>query len=234
MGKFVLTAEIEKAIRQDGMVGCVIYGPMRIGKSVFALKTLYQLYGNWDDVLAHTVFRLEDMVGLIEQAMGKDQKVKAVLWDDAGVYGGRMRYFENRTLIQYLENLLDTIGLSLHALLMTSPSVLSLLKCLRTYEFYRIKIYRDTGQRRYAIAYMSTLLPSGTRLIHRKWRDNYTCRLPDDVWKEYLVRRQGYLREAISQLKSLAHARSRATDMEPYPDNAYPGNGHDDLIDEEV
>jgi len=205
--KFVLTGQIEQAIRQDGMVGCVIYGPQRQGKSSYGLQVLYQVYGNWPDVLSHTLFRLEDVIALIEQAIETDTKVKALLWDDAGIHAGRLKYFSNRNLVEYLENLLDTCGLYVHALLMTSPSVLSLLKCLRTYEFYRTKIYRrDSSYGRFAVSYSSTLLPSGTRLIHRKFRDNYCVKLPDDVWAEYLTKRRGYLKEAVSQLKNLAHS----------------------------
>ena len=226
MKKFVLTGQIEGAIRQDGMLGCVVYGPQRLGKSSYAMQVMHQIYGNWPDVLRNTLFRLEDVIAIIEQAMETDTKVKAVLWDDAGIHAGRLKYFSNRNLVEYLENLLDTCGLYVHALLMTSPSVLSLLKCLRTYEFYRTKVYRrDNGYGRFAVSYSSTLLPSGTRLIHRKFRDNYNCKLPDDIWKEYLVKRQGYLREAVSQLKGLAKAQSQ-----PVTKCSHDGDDLDDSL----
>jgi len=205
--KFVLTGEIEKAIKQDAFLGIIVYGPMRVGKSSYALQTLYQVYHDWDLVLDNTIFRLEDLIAMIERAMETETKVPAVIWDDAGVFGNRLAYFRNRQLVEYLEDLVDTIGLYLHALLMTSPSVLSLLKALRTFEFYRAKCYRrDAGYGRYAVSYMATLLPSGSRLIHRRWRDNFNCRLPDPVWDKYVIKRRSYLKEAVSQLKNLAHS----------------------------
>jgi adenosyl cobinamide kinase/adenosyl cobinamide phosphate guanylyltransferase len=118
MGKFVLTGEIQKAIKEDAFLGCVVYGPMRVGKSSYAMQCLHQVYGNWEDVASHTVFRLEDMIHQIERAMDTNSKIPALLWDDAGVHGNRLRYFQNRQLCEYLEDLIDTIGLHLHALLM--------------------------------------------------------------------------------------------------------------------
>ena len=201
---FVLANHITEANNEGGFLGAIIYGPQRLGKSSYAAQVLYELYGSWDKVLDHFVFDLREVVDLLDNAVKSDKRIFALCWDDAGVHANRMRYFENRQLVQYLQNLFDVVGLNVGGFLMTTPSPSNLLKALRGYEFYRVKVFRrDTsGGRRRAIGYMSSLSPSGKRIIHRKFSDFYDVHLPDEFWKPYLIKRKSYLETALKGLKS--------------------------------
>jgi len=202
--KFVLSGLIDKSISSGGFTGAIIYGAQRLGKSSYAAQVMYDIYKDWEVVNAHTLFELTDVVDLLYTAMKERRRIPVINWDDAGVFGNKMRYFEDRSLVQYLQNLTDVVGLSLGCLLLTTPSPNNLLKALRGYEFYRCKIYpRDKYNGRTAVGYQSSLLPSGSRIIHRKFRDNYNVRLPDEFWKPYLVKRQGYLDVAITNLQGI-------------------------------
>lgn len=206
--KFVLSSQIDKAMREDGFVGCLIYGAQRLGKSSYSAQVLYDIYGDWDMVQSHILFNLEDVVGMLSQALKQRKKIPAVVWDDAGVHANKLLYFQERTLVQYMQNLFDVIGLNLGGLLITTPNPSNLLRAIRGYEWYRVKIYRrDNYNGRFAVAYQSVLLPSGSRLIKRMFKDNFNVRLPDPFWTEYLDKRQSYLEVGIAQLQALAEKR---------------------------
>lgn len=195
---FVMADKIRAATTGGGFVGFIVYGPQRIGKSSYALQSLKEVYGSWDLALKYTLFDIRDVIREIRGAVKSDVRLPAIMWDDCGVHGGKMLYFSNRKLTEYLQNLVDVIGINLGGLVMTTPSPSNLLKALRGYEFYRVKIFiRDGSGGRRAIGYMSSLLPSGTRIIHRKYSDFYNVQLPDDVWAKYLKKRKSYLAVAL-------------------------------------
>ena len=199
----VLSDKIQRACQTDGFVGAIIYGPQRIGKSSYSAKVLHEIYGSWDQVLDHFVFDLREVVDLLGKSVETETKIPALCWDDAGVHANKMIYFSNRQLVQYLQNLLDVIGLHLGSLVITTPSPSNLLRAVRGYEFYRIKIFRRDGYNgRYGVGYLSSLLPSGSRIIHRDFKDYFNVVLPDEFWEPYLVKRRSYLKTAVSQLRA--------------------------------
>jgi len=205
---FVLAQKIERALKDDGFQGCIVYGPQRLGKSSYCAKVMYQILGDWELVNRYMLFELSDVVELLETANRNREKLPVICWDDAGIHANKLVYFQDRLLVQYLSNLLDVIGLSLGGLLITTPSPLNLLRAIRGYEFMRVKVNRrDAYNGRVAIGYQAVLLPSGTRLIKREFKDNFNVMLPDDFWRTYLRKRQGYLDVAISKLRELARTK---------------------------
>jgi len=198
---FVLTRRIMKAYGGGDFVGAVIYGSQRIGKSSYALQVLHQVYEDWDRVLKYCLFDLRDVVNVLSDAVKKDVKIPALIWDDAGVHGNKMLYFSNRRLVEYLSDLLDVVGTHLGGLLITTPSPAKLLRVIRGYEFYRIKIFRrDESYGRIAVGYRLSLYPSGAMRIRRVFRDEYRVKIPDDVWDEYQKKRKSYLNVALKNL----------------------------------
>jgi hypothetical protein len=199
----VLAERILKAYRGGGFVGAIVYGKQRLGKSSYASKVLFDIYQDWDVVLNHMLFDLRDVVSVMSRAVKEGKRIPAICWDDCGVHGNKMLYFANRPLVQYLQNLIDVIGINLGGLILTTPSPNNLLRVLRGYEFYRVKIFSDGGTRRHATGYINSLLPSGTRLVHREFTDYYDVMLPDKFWKPYQEKRQRYLAYALANLESL-------------------------------
>jgi len=57
------------------------------GKSVFCLKKLVRLYGGWEKAREFIVFTVDEF----KQLLAKYESIKAVLWDDAGVWLGSSR-----------------------------------------------------------------------------------------------------------------------------------------------
>ena len=214
--KFVLSQKVSEAMSGGGFVGALIYGSQRLGKSSYAAQILYDIYGDWDVVNQHILFELSDVVKMLRLALKERRKIPAMVWDDAGIHANKLLYFQNRTLVQYLQNLLDVVGLYLGGLLITTPSPNNLLRAIRGYEWYRVKIYqRDKYNGRMAVGYQSILLPSGSRLIKRVFKDNYNVHLPEVFWQPYLVKRQGYLEAGIDNLERLLELHHPMMDAGP-------------------
>jgi len=202
--KFVLSTKIAKAIKDDAFIGGIIYGAQRLGKSSYAAQVMYEFYEDWGAVNEHILFRLEDVVAMLQDSLKARRKIPVLCWDDAGIHANKLIYFSERRYVQYLSNLLDVVGLYLGALLITTPSPMNLLAAIRGYEFYRLKVYRrDAYNGRFAVGYQSVLLPSGTRIIKREFKDNYNVRLPDEFWTQYLVKRETYLDEGLRKLQGI-------------------------------
>jgi hypothetical protein len=201
---FVLSKRISEAYNGGGFVGSVVYGPQRMGKSSYALQVLNEVYGNWNDALNYCLFSLEDVVKILRKGVMKDVKIPALVWDDAGVHAHSFLYFSNRRLVEYLSSLLDVVGTHLGGLLITTPNPQKLLKVIRGYEFFRVKVFKrnNSGGRR-AVGYFSSLLPSGTRIIRRVFSDFYDVQLPDSVWNRYSKKRKKYLDFALANLEQL-------------------------------
>jgi len=198
----VLAGLIKNAIKRDQFLGAIVYGPQRTGKSSYSAKVMYEVYGDWDMVNKMMLFRLEDVVEVIERATTTGVKVPVFCWDDCGVHGNNLLYFANRDLVMYLGDLLDVAGISVGSILMTTPSPEKLLKVVRGYEFLRVKVTnRDGSTGRRSVGYNSTLLPSGTRIIHRLYEDSFSVTLPDAYWRDYMVKRKGYLVDGLKRLR---------------------------------
>jgi len=80
---------IQSAIEHDGFLFIGILGDKGKGKSVTGLNLLYQVLGDWEKVLKHTIFTIQDFQNLdhrddLERYV--DGRVKIVLWDDFALH----------------------------------------------------------------------------------------------------------------------------------------------------
>lgn len=199
--EFILSKKVKRAVNTKSFEGAIVYGKQRVGKTSYGLQVLYDVYGDWEKVLEHVFFRLEDLVEFLRESHRKRQDIDAILWDDCGVYGSSGLWFSDRQMAEYLQNLIDVVGIRLGGLLMTTPNPENLLKCLRSYEFYRVKCIRHNQRdRRLAKGYKSILYPSGKLITPQDFRDYYNVMLPDDVYKVYEKTRESYLNEAMDNL----------------------------------
>ena len=191
-------------LSRPDMVGAVIYGMQRIGKTMYSLLVMYDLYGDWDEVLKNVFFDLEELLNAIKATVRDFEKgriLKVICWDDAGVHGSKYLFFSRRELAQYLQNLFDVVGLAVKAILITTPNPANILKAVRDYEFYRVQVMKLNDGNRIARGYRPILLPSGTVRMLKDFEDYYNIYIPSDVYKEYVEKRKGYLEEVVSNLE---------------------------------
>lgn len=201
--RFALTEYIQKSIDTQSFTGAIVFGKQRVGKSTYGLLTLKQIYGSWDKALDHVYFGTKEVLDLLEKSVKKEEEIKCFLWDDAGIHASKHLFFSDRKRAQMLQGLFDVLGLYVGGIILTTPTPMNLLKSLREYEFFRVKITRKNEYwGRNGLGYQNVLLPSGTQFIKKVFQDGFSCRLPDDVYEQYETRRKKYTEFAVGKLKS--------------------------------
>jgi len=197
----------KRIVYSSAMTGCIVFGGQRIGKSSYCLQVMYDIYRNWDDVLKYTFFKIEDLITALRAAIKNNYIIPCILLDDAAIGGSKQLYFTNKNLSMYLSALTDVMGTSVKGLLMSTPNPDSLLKTLRGYEFYRVKITKaNNGYLRIATGYKSVMLPSGTRLIKKEFKDPFNAIISDDAaYARYSTLRKSYLTDALDNLESVLY-----------------------------
>lgn len=169
----------------EGFIGSIVYGPRRLGKSIYALKNMmqiFQAYGcgedeAWDLSLLSLYFDprklLEDINWLAET-----MRVWPVLClDDAGCGVSGSIWFTDRGLYQGLGSVLDTIGTTTTGFLLTTPTFKKIVCMVRdATDFYRIEVKpsdRTKPRERIASAYGINVLPSGDiRIKSKSWAES--------------------------------------------------------------
>lgn len=223
---FVLS---EYIINRPEMIAAVIYGKQRLGKSMYALKVGYDIYEDWDKVLENTIFTMKDVVKTIGNAVKSDSVIPYLIWDDSGVYGSKYTFFTNKKTTLLLQGLFDVVGTAVKGFVMTTPNSGNLLKSIREYQFYRIKIIKaNSRQDRIAKGYSTDQWPSGTLRMHNDFEDHYNNIIPDDVYQRYIKTRKDYLRDSLKNLDDVLR------DMEEDPSSVGLVDNEIDNMYEEV
>lgn len=197
--RYVLSKRI---VASPSMTGVIVYGGQRLGKTSYALQVMNDIYQDWDVTLENTFFRLEDIIVYLRAAIKEDRLIPVLMWDDAGIHASKQLYFTKKNLTMYLQALMDVLGTVVKGLILTTPNPDSLLKSIRGYEFYRVKVTKaNSGYDRIATGYRSILLPSGTRNISKDFKDMYNAIIPDNrAYSEYQKLRKSYLTDALDNL----------------------------------
>lgn len=196
----LILAKKIKGVYPDGFGSYMVIGRRGIGKSSYALKCLYNAYvllgydedEAWKKALSSLQFSISEVITFLKRCVNKDEKELCLIWDDTRTFASGSQYHLNMKLCTQLGSLLDTVRTAINCLILTCPSSEGLLGILKTYDDYLIKIkYSDRGGfYRVATGYLWSTLPAGQKRIYTKFRDNYSCRLPDDIYKKYMVRRK--------------------------------------------
>jgi hypothetical protein len=182
-----------------------ITGCRNIGKTTYALvcsASVYEMLGHskkesWELSLGSLCFSIPEVVAYLKE--GLDDKKALLIWDDTRVHASGSVYFTNIRLVQQLIRLFDSIRTCCNNILLTAPSTKGLLTFLNTYDDYEVKVHLspDGGLYRLAKGYKWTTTPAGQRRVYKKFRDNYVCRMPNDIYIRYMKRRKDATKEAI-------------------------------------
>ncbi len=91
----LLASLIEFAYEKDKFIDALIFGKKGCGKSVYALITAYQVYRDWDLVFDHLIFNPLDALKKMKDALESNERIKVLVFDDAGLWLGRLEWWEN-------------------------------------------------------------------------------------------------------------------------------------------
>ena len=159
------------------------------GKSVFCLKRLLKVYGSWSEARKYVVFTAEELLQL-----ARGGGVRAVLWDDVGVWSHHCP----KGFRGYLPEVRERVG----RLYLTASGPSALPSWLRRELDYYVYIYRPHP-------FLGPTLPPGTARAYvlrgelRKYAEPeavITFRLHFPFYREYGQMREEYVSRALKLL----------------------------------
>lgn len=208
----IMTRMINTLYAQNEFKPFIVYGPLGIGKSSYAMKCVAEVYGgsdtlNWEAVKSHLVFHPRDFVDCCTKMIEKSQRDKVLIWDDAGLWLNSLEW--NSPFIRAVTKYFNVARTNWAAIILTSPLPTYVIKKIRGLpDAITIKIIKtsndvDNPQRcRRGKGYRFWIAPdmvkSGVRLI---FEDNFTAILPNKFYYWYQPVRDRYAKEAVSYMR---------------------------------
>lgn len=192
-----------------GYWGGVIRGPRERGKSSLCMHIAREVYqyvegltrdSAWERVLENILFTLseiDNMFKIIETIdwdnvldWQRNNTYLCKIWDDAGMHGGKFKYFTEVKTVEHLQGNMDVIRFIITGFLINTPQLEHLLGFLRGYRDHKIiKVaYTPEGKHPYnRIA--TTKIWREDRLGRWKlipsYATRFSCYVDDWVYEEY-------------------------------------------------
>jgi hypothetical protein len=216
-----------KVLREhpNGFCGCIVEGPRAIGKSAYCLQVSKEVYHTLHPelteieaymmALEYCLFDVDDVLRVLKKTRKERKVIPCVVWDDAGAFASSLLWFVDMEAVTQLKAVMDTIRTAVTGFIINCPDRGSLLRNLRNYDDYSVRILKDegggtgknniskeTGQpyrnyQRIARGYTSFKLQSGKRIFHTNFEDTFSCYLPVDIYRPYMEKRHMYLDKAV-------------------------------------
>lgn len=205
----VMSKKVLNAIENNSFESALVVGKRSIGKSSYSVKVAKEVYQTLYDITDKEAYRmaiesicfsLNDIITVMKKYHYQDRK-PIVIWDDAGAYGSGLRYHTHISEFAFLRGGMDTIRTVCAGLLLTAPNQKALIRFLRDYDDYIIRVVKIDGWYRMATGYNRTTLPSGKRVIRKLWQDRFSAYLPNNVYRTYMNLRDKYKDELIRELE---------------------------------
>jgi len=190
--------------------GALIVGRRGVGKSCYALRVAHEVFmlagdtpnDAWRKALSILKFEIGDVIKFLKTSARQPEPSRLLVWDDCGIHANSSMYFSDMRLCQQLKGVLDGIRTACSGLIMTTPTTTGLLGTLKAYDDYQIEIKHTHrgGIYRSAVAYQFHTLPSGKRIVHKRFVDSFSVYIPEWVFSQYQIMRRDALINAVDNL----------------------------------
>jgi len=197
------------AYRRYDFENLFIIGPQGMGKTTYAMLVLYEVYKDWDEVLHYLVFDPRDILPELKEALHSGERVKLVVFDDAGIHLSKYLWSidrESQQIAMLINSLFNVIRTVCAGVIFTSPDM-DVLKELRKKSWWVGEPKAPSGKskpQRQMILFKKRILVTGEVRVSRKAIDEYDLRLiPHDVRKEYEEKRKEAMLPVIEKLEEL-------------------------------
>lgn len=201
-----------------GLRDVLVFGERGIGKSVYALKVMEQVFRAfgyseeeaWQLALDSLIFKLDDFLDLARRIRREECIYPIITVDDAGSGFGAKKYFTNRHAVDDLKGVLDTARTWVTGLIFTTPSSGGLLKDVRDLHCFEVEIKKGSGgsksqgyenyPRRAKALNKRPGYGGKTWYSKRKgYIDEFSCYLPNAKYKEYWKKRCKFSDQALEK-----------------------------------
>jgi hypothetical protein len=208
----VMTRMINTLYKQNEFKPFIVYGPLGIGKSAYAMKAVAEVYGgkdqlNWEAVKERLVFHPRGFVERCTRMVENGERDRVLIWDDAGLWLNALEW--NNPFVRAVTKYLSVARTNWASIIFTSPLPTHVVQKLRGLpDCVTVKIIKKqddtTSPERYRLAkgYRFWVAPdmkkSGVRQI---FEDNFTAILPNSVYYWYKPLRDQYAKEAVMYMR---------------------------------
>jgi hypothetical protein len=209
-----LGTRIASAHKTNGFESAIVFGKQGAGKTTYALKVakeVYQQLGHepdeaWRYALDSLFFELKDALRMMKIFRENDRTIPVIIFDDAGIWLQKYLWYKEEMIKFYrVYNIIRNI---VNGLIFTTPSPNDIAFYVREKGWKLIKITRNgrqpdnTPKAIAKIAVNKITVVKGRITNKIKWRtvDDYTVKLPDWVYKEYVERRKVYEEKLMEEL----------------------------------
>jgi hypothetical protein len=194
-----------------GFTSATITGERRIGKTMYAMQTVYQICryegqtkpNAWTSALNAIVFSMDELVKVIKRHSYYNRR-RFLIWDDSGVAGSGLLYRYNMDNAALLKALMDTVGTRVRLMMLTCPDDQGLLKFLRRYQDYLVNIEEYHQNFGYNGRLATVLKPyrkkNQARAWRRAWSDEFNVKIEQWVFDKYVKIRDSYSDRIIKEL----------------------------------
>lgn len=200
-----LAKEIAEAYGKNQSRQIIIYGETGVGKSVYAIKILKQLYNDQkypEEWKSYIVFTPEQFITLVTKLLREGRRAKCIVWDDAGYWLFALDW--NDPKVKAAMKMFQVSRTVTAAIIFTTPAVQMILKKIQSFEGVRIgKVMKRTkgGNLRLCKVYRNTIAAFGKRYVKQKYEDQFSVMLPDQDFHWYSPIREKYLEDAMALMK---------------------------------
>jgi len=193
----------------------IIHGTPRIGKSAYIIKVMDQvseyLWGeNLTSWRQYQPFFGWDPDEISERWYDIEERIPFYTWDDAGYWLHSLNWTD--PLLQAIQKYFNVIGTDINTVILTTPSPTWILsKIAGMPGVLRTKIVKRDGGisdapskmfSRLALSYEPWRSPDLKKHgVNKRFKDNYNCFIPDEIYKEYYPIRRHYAKMAKEQIR---------------------------------
>ena len=208
--KSAMARRIIRNYERDEFNSIIIHGTPRIGKSAYIIKVIKQvmryLYGKefteWRQFKPYFGWDPQENV---ERWITLDKRIPLFVWDDAGYWLHSLNWTD--PLLQAIQKYFNVIGTDINTVILTTPSPTWILsKIAGMPGTLRTKIVKARGGvrddpstkwGRLAITYEPWRTPDMKKHgVNKRFKDNFNCYIPDEIYKDYYPIRKGYAMKA--------------------------------------
>jgi len=215
-----------KAFLNDDFILVIIYGPLRMGKSAYAMKVMGQVYDYFygkplsvDLITNYMGFHPSEVVD--DWLSFGDKRIPMYVWDDAGYWLYSLDW--NDPLLKAVQKYMNVVGTDMNCLMLTTPDPTWILsKILNMPGTVRGQIFKRQGDsvdhpswiyarrcRGYKPYRMPDLKKTGVNVL---WEDDFSCRIPDEVYEYYYPLRHGYALRAKQSIVDMLKPKKKESD----------------------
>ncbi|AQQ16864.1 ORF9 [Sulfolobus spindle-shaped virus 3] len=212
-----LGTRIINAYKSNGFESAITFGKQGVGKTTYALKVakeVYQRLGHepdesWQLALDSLFFELKDALQLMKIFRQNNRTIPIIIFDDAGIWLQKYLWYKEEMIKFYrIYNIIRNI---VSGIIFTTPSPNDIAFYVREKGWKLIMITRNgrqpdgTPKAQAKIAVNKITIVKGKISNKVKWRtvDDYTVKLPDWVYKEYVERRKFYEEKLLEELDEI-------------------------------